>query len=59
MSQSKYAKNLVKRFGLDGKSHLCTPMNTIVKLRADPTGKSMDQTLYRSMIESLLYLSAR
>jgi hypothetical protein len=28
ISQSKYAKDLVKRFGLDGKSHARTPMST-------------------------------
>ena len=32
VSQSKYAKDLVKRFGLDGKSHVRTPMSTSVKL---------------------------
>jgi len=30
ISQSKYARDLVKRFGLDGKSHACTPMSTSV-----------------------------
>ncbi|CAI9754192.1 unnamed protein product [Fraxinus pennsylvanica] len=33
-------------------------MSTSVKLGYDPTGKSVDQTLYRSMICSLLYLTA-
>jgi hypothetical protein len=31
ISQAKYAKDLVKRFGLDGKSHARTPMSTMSK----------------------------
>jgi len=58
ISQSKYPKDLVKRFGLDGKSHARTPMSTNVKIRADLTRKQVDHTLYKSMIESLLYLTA-
>jgi hypothetical protein len=58
ISQSKYAKNLVKRFGLDGKSRVQTPMSTNVKISSDLAGKSVDPSLYRSMIESLLYLTA-
>jgi hypothetical protein len=58
ISQSKYAKDLVKRFGLDGKSHARTPMSTSVKISSDLTGKSVDPSFYRSMIGSLLYLIA-
>jgi len=58
ISQSKYAKDLVKRFGLDGKSHARTPMSTNIKINSDLAGKLVDPTLYRSMIGSLLYLTA-
>ncbi|XP_062173613.1 uncharacterized mitochondrial protein AtMg00810-like [Alnus glutinosa] len=58
ISQSKYAKDSVKRFGLDGKSHAHTPMSTSVKISANVTRKSVDSPLYRSMIGSLLYLTA-
>ncbi|XP_022869150.1 uncharacterized protein LOC111388626 [Olea europaea var. sylvestris] len=58
VSQSKYVKDLVKRFGLDSKKHTRTPMSTNVKLGHGPIGKSVDQTVYRSMIGSLLYLTA-
>lgn len=58
ISQSKYVKNLVKHFGLDSKKHTRTPMSTSVRLGHDPTSKSVDQTLYMSMIGSLLYLTA-
>jgi hypothetical protein len=50
ISQSKYAKDLVKRFGLDGKSHDQTPMSTSVKISSDLARKSADPSLYRSMI---------
>jgi hypothetical protein len=58
ISQSKYAKDLVKRFGLDGESHARTPMSTSVKINTNLTRKPVDPTLYRSMIGSLLYLTA-
>ncbi|XP_022873960.1 uncharacterized protein LOC111392799 [Olea europaea var. sylvestris] len=58
ISQSKYAKDLVKLFGLDSKKHTRTPMSTSLKLGLDPSGKSVDHSLYRSMIGSLLYRTA-
>ena len=58
ISQEKYAKNLVKRFGLDSKKHISTPMSSSAKLSRDAAGIEMDPTLYRSMIDSLFYLTA-
>ena len=58
ISQSKYAKELVKKFGLETATAVRNPMGTSSKISADPSGKSIDQTLYRSMIGSLLYLTA-
>ena len=58
LSQSKYAKNLVKKFGLESTSSVKTPMSPNVKLTVDLLGKSVDPSLYRSMIGSLLYLTA-
>ena len=58
ISQSKYANNLVKKFGLEFASSIKTPMSLNVKLTVDLLGKSMDPTLYRSLIGSLLYLTA-
>jgi hypothetical protein len=58
ISQSKYAKDLVKRFCLDGKSRARTPMSTSVKISSDLGGKPVDPSLYGSTIGSLLYLTA-
>ena len=58
ISQSKYAKNLVKKFGLEFASLVRTPMSPNIKLTIDLLGKSVDSSLYRSMIGSFLYLTA-
>ena len=56
--QCKYAKNLVKKFGLESASFVKTPMSPNVKLTIDQQGKSVDPSLDRSMIGNLLYLTA-
>ncbi|XP_057443558.1 secreted RxLR effector protein 161-like [Lotus japonicus] len=56
ISQSKYAKELVKKFGLEGSTKR-TPAATHIKLTKDDSGPDVDQSLYRSMIDSLLYLT--
>ena len=58
INQAKYARTLLKRFGLEKAAHARTPMATNAKLTNDLSGESVDVTLYRSMIGCLLYLSA-
>ncbi|XP_071722309.1 uncharacterized mitochondrial protein AtMg00810-like, partial [Rutidosis leptorrhynchoides] len=58
ISQEKYAKNLVKKFGLETAKPMRTPMGTNDHLSEDIEGEDADPTLYRSMIGSLLYLCA-
>jgi hypothetical protein len=58
ISQSKYAKNIVKKFGMESVAHKRTPAPTLLKLIRDEQGVSIDQSQYGSMIESLLYLTA-
>jgi hypothetical protein len=58
ISQSKYARNIVKKFGMENATHKRTPAPTHLKLTKDEKGISVDQSLYRSMIGSLLYLTA-
>ena len=57
LSQSKYARNLVKKFGLEFASSVRTPMSLNVKHTIDLLGKNVDSSLYRSMIGSLRYLT--
>ena len=48
----------MKKFGLEFASFVRTPISSNVKLTVDLLGKSVDSSLYRSMIGSLLYLTA-
>ncbi|XP_050895449.1 uncharacterized mitochondrial protein AtMg00810-like [Lathyrus oleraceus] len=57
LCQSKYAKNIVKKFGLKNASHKRTHSPTHLKLSKDEKGINVGKTLYRSMIGSLLYLT--
>ena len=56
--QEKYTKDILKKFKMDDCKPIKTPMPTNGHLDLDEGGKSVDQTLYRSMIGSLLYLTA-
>ncbi|CAM8917334.1 unnamed protein product [Rhodiola kirilowii] len=58
ISQSKYAKNLIKKLNMEKAAHQRIPTATHVKITKDEADTSVDQTLYRSMIGSLLYLTA-
>nr|GEU96975.1 retrovirus-related Pol polyprotein from transposon TNT 1-94 [Tanacetum cinerariifolium] len=56
--ESKYASEIVKKYGLTSIDSLDTPMIKNKKLDEDLQGKPVDATLYRGMIGSLLYLTA-
>jgi hypothetical protein len=58
ISQEKYTKDLLKRFKMDDCKPIKTAMPSNGHLDLDEGGKLVDQTLYRSMIGSLLYLTA-
>ncbi|KAK6150908.1 hypothetical protein DH2020_015840 [Rehmannia glutinosa] len=58
ISQSKYIKELLKKFGIEEGRTVSTPMATNVKIDKDEKGKSVDESKYRGMIGSLLYLTA-
>jgi len=49
---------MVKKFNIEGNNHTCTPMSISVKISLDSTNKCVDSILYRSMIESQLYINA-
>ena len=58
ITQSKYTKELLKRFGMENCKPIGTPMSPSCKLDKDDEGKSVDLKYYRGMIGSLLYLTA-
>ncbi|KAJ9557345.1 hypothetical protein OSB04_011959 [Centaurea solstitialis] len=58
INQSKYIKDMLKKFHMTDCSPIKTPMPTGNLLGPDLAGKSVDQKIYRSMIGSLLYLTA-
>jgi hypothetical protein len=58
MHQAKYTKDLMKKFNMVELKPVSTPMSTATSLGPDEDGKAVDQREYRSMIGSLLYLTA-
>nr|GEY89222.1 uncharacterized mitochondrial protein AtMg00810-like [Tanacetum cinerariifolium] len=58
INQSKYASEIVKKYGLIATDSVDTPMIENKKLDEDLLGKQVDATLYRGMIGSLMYLTA-
>jgi hypothetical protein len=58
ISQIKYTRDILKKFGMDKAKPIKTPMCTNGHLDLDLGGTSIDQKVYHSMIGSLLYLSA-
>ncbi|GJZ40319.1 retrovirus-related pol polyprotein from transposon TNT 1-94 [Tanacetum coccineum] len=57
-NQSKYVKEMLKKFGLEDSKPIKTPMSSETKLTRDEDGEPIDDTKYRGMIGSLLYLTA-
>ncbi|GKC73688.1 retrovirus-related pol polyprotein from transposon TNT 1-94 [Tanacetum coccineum] len=57
-NQSKYIKEMLKKFGLEESKLMKTPMSSDTKLTKDEECESIDSTKYRGMIGSLLYLMA-
>ncbi|GKC68458.1 retrovirus-related pol polyprotein from transposon TNT 1-94 [Tanacetum coccineum] len=57
-NQSKYVKEMLKKFGLEDSKPMKTPMASETKLTRDEDGEPIDDTKYRGMIGSLLYLTA-
>ena len=55
--QSIYARNIMKKYGLENCRHKYTPTTTHAKLSKDEQGVTVDQSLYKIMIGSLLCLS--
>jgi hypothetical protein len=56
--KAKYTKDLMKKFNMAEVKPLSTPMSMATTLDPDKNGEVVDQREYRSMIGSLLYLTA-
>jgi hypothetical protein len=56
--QTKYTHDLLKKFGMDKAKPIKTSMDTNSHLDLNMGGKLVDQKVYRSMINLLLYLCA-
>jgi hypothetical protein len=56
--QGKYTKDLMKKFNMTELKPMSTPMNSAASLGPDEDGDAVEQREYRSMIGSLLYLTA-
>jgi hypothetical protein len=58
INQSKYALEILKKHGMMSCDTYNTPMSNTTKLDADLHGTPVDPTKYRSIIGSLMYLTA-
>ncbi|KAI3733564.1 hypothetical protein L6452_13008 [Arctium lappa] len=56
--QSKYVQDILTKFGFSDSKPASTPMETHKQITADLEGEDMDVHQYRSMIGSLMYLTA-
>jgi hypothetical protein len=57
LSQGKYAVEILKRFEMMDCKSMPTPMVTNLKLLSDTSSETVDVTMYRQMIGSLMYLT--
>ena len=56
--QSKYVKELLKKFDMSDRKPAKTPMHPTCILEKEEVSKKVDQKIYRGMIGSLLYFTA-
>ncbi|GKA32552.1 retrovirus-related pol polyprotein from transposon TNT 1-94 [Tanacetum coccineum] len=58
INQTKYALEILKKYGMDSSDSVDTPMVDRTKLHEDLQGKIVDPTHYHGMIDSLMYLTS-
>jgi hypothetical protein len=56
--QARYSKDIVRKFKMEDSKTMAMPVSTTTALDADEEGEHVDQKEYRSIIRSLLYLTA-
>ena len=57
LSQTKYYKEILKNFEMENCKEASTPMSTSCYMEVDLAGTTVDQTKFRELISSLLYLT--
>ena len=57
LRQGKYAVEILKRFGMMDYKAMTTPMASNLNLLSDASLETVDATMYRQMIGSLMYLT--
>jgi len=58
LCQSKYCKEILNKLEMESCKEVSTPMPSSCYMDVDVAGKGVDQTKYRGLIGSLLYLTA-
>nr|XP_009761872.1 PREDICTED: uncharacterized protein LOC104213985 [Nicotiana sylvestris] len=58
INQQKYIKQLLKRFDMEASKVIDTHIATSTRLDMDESGSAVNQTIYRCIIGSLLYVTA-
>nr|GEZ45067.1 hypothetical protein [Tanacetum cinerariifolium] len=58
INQSKFALEILKKYGFDNSTPVDTPMTELPKQDEDKGGKLIDPTRFHRMVGSLMYLSA-
>jgi len=56
LSQTKYLKQILKKYGMEESKPVCTPMVIRCSLSSNDDSTTIHQPTYRSMIGNLLYL---
>jgi len=57
LSQTKYLKQILKKYRMEDSNPVCTPMVTGCSLSSNDESAAVHQPTYRSMIDSMLYLT--
>ena len=58
LCQKKYAREILARFGMDKNNSMKNTIVTGTKLSKDEAGTKVDETLFKQVVGSLMYLTA-
>ncbi|GAA0183716.1 transmembrane signal receptor [Lithospermum erythrorhizon] len=58
IGQKQYAKDILKRFGMENCNSICNPIAPGAKIDKDTDGDAVDDTLFKQIVDSLMYLTA-